>query len=197
MNQQAALDLNLTHATDESSILRVDSFTPNAIGGRNSVRIESKKSYDHGLFVFDIIHTPYGCGTWPALWLVDGYNWPMNGEIDILEATNEASNGNAVTLHTTEGCKMNVKRKETGSPIFKDCGNNTHSNAGCSVQGGPSTYGQAFNQGGGGVSGSFPFYQVSTVVSNVTKHLGLRTRASQRGHSGMVLPTRLNSSRCQ
>ncbi|KAJ6164006.1 hypothetical protein N7470_002678 [Penicillium chermesinum] len=151
VNEQAALDLNLTHATDTSAILRVDSSTPNAVGGRNSARIESKKAYDQGLFIFDILHTPYGCGTWPALWLVDGYNWPNNGEIDILETTNEGSRGNAVTLHTTDGCKMDVKRKQTGSALYKDCGNTTHSNAGCSVEGDPSTYGREFNQRGGGV----------------------------------------------
>ncbi|KAJ6122745.1 concanavalin A-like lectin/glucanase domain-containing protein [Penicillium capsulatum] len=151
VNEDAAQDLNLTHASETSAILRVDSSTPKAIGGRNSVRIESRATYDTGLFVFDIIHTPYGCGTWPALWLTDGYNWPHNGEIDILESTNEASHGNEVTLHTTKGCKMNVKRKQTGGAIYKSCDNSTHGNAGCGVQGDASTYGQAFNENGGGV----------------------------------------------
>lgn len=151
VNKDAAQNLNLTHASENSAILRVDSFTPNAFGGRNSVRIESKTGYDTGLFVFDIIHTPYGCGTWPALWLTDGYNWPANGEIDILEATNEASNGNEVSIHTTAGCKMNVKRKETGSPVFSSCDNGTHGNSGCGVLGDPSTYGKVMNANGGGV----------------------------------------------
>lgn len=151
VNQNAALDLNLTYATDTSAILRVDSFTPKAIGGRNSVRIESKTTYNTGLFLFDIIHTPYGCGTWPALWLTDGYNWPNNGEIDILETTNEGAHGNEVTLHTTPGCKMNVKRKQTGYPVFQNCDNSTHENAGCGVIGDPSTYGQAMNAAGGGI----------------------------------------------
>lgn len=36
--------------------------------GRPSVRIQSKKSYNHGLFIADIAHMPGGvCGTWPAL----------------------------------------------------------------------------------------------------------------------------------
>ena len=36
--------------------------------GRPSVRIETKKSYQHGLFVIDIAHMSGGiCGTWPAL----------------------------------------------------------------------------------------------------------------------------------
>ncbi|KAJ5718726.1 hypothetical protein N7488_004372 [Penicillium malachiteum] len=151
VNEDAALDLNLTYATDTSAIMRVDSFTRKAIGGRNSVRIESWSTYDNGLFIFDIIHTPHGCGTWPALWLTDGYNWPDNGEIDVLETTNEGANGNDVTLHTTEGCKMNVKRKHTGYPVFSNCDNTTHSNAGCMVTGAPSTYGRLMNENGGGV----------------------------------------------
>lgn len=152
VNEDAAHDLNLTYATDTSAVLRVDSFTPKAAGGRNSVRIESKKSYDTGLFIFDIIHTPYGCGTWPALWLTDGYNWPNNGEIDVLETTNGGSHGNEVTLHTIEGCNMNVKRKQTGSPVYKTCDNSTNSNSGCGVIGDESTYGEAMNSNDGGVS---------------------------------------------
>jgi hypothetical protein len=35
--------------------------------GRKSVRISSKKSWTHGLFIADIKHMPGGiCGTWPA-----------------------------------------------------------------------------------------------------------------------------------
>jgi hypothetical protein len=152
VNREAAPNLNLTYASDTSAVLRVDSFTPHAVGGRNSVRIESKATYDTGLFVFDIIHTPYGCGTWPAVWLTDGYNWPNNGEIDVLESNNEGSNGNEITLHTTKGCNMDVKRKETGSPVHTSCDNSTDGNSGCGVLGDSFTYGQKFNQNGGGVS---------------------------------------------
>ena len=48
--------------------------------GRPSVRITSKAKYNHGLFVLDLAHMPFGCGTWPAYWLL-GPNWPNNGEI--------------------------------------------------------------------------------------------------------------------
>jgi hypothetical protein len=36
--------------------------------GRNSVRLESKRTYTHGLFVLNLGHMPGSvCGTWPAL----------------------------------------------------------------------------------------------------------------------------------
>ncbi|PYH92781.1 putative endo-1,3(4)-beta-glucanase [Aspergillus ellipticus CBS 707.79] len=151
INQSTSSSLNLTYATDDSVVIKVDTSNKNAIDGRQSVRLESKMSYDTGLFIFDIIHTPYACGLWPALWLTDTYNWPENGEIDVLETNNLATEGNAVTLHTTTGCKMNVKRKETGTPNYVTCANDTHSNAGCGVQGTPSTYGKEMNANGGGV----------------------------------------------
>lgn len=144
--------MNLTYVGEDSVVLKVDTSNKNATKGRQSVRLESKTSYDSGLFIFDIIHTPYGCGLWPALWLTDTYNWPENGEIDVVETNNLATEGNAVTLHTTSGCKMNVKRKETGTPNYVTCDNSTHSNAGCGVQGSPRTYGQEMNENGGGVS---------------------------------------------
>ncbi|KZF20212.1 glycoside hydrolase family 16 protein [Xylona heveae TC161] len=143
--------LNLTYASDTSAVLKVDATNADSSTGRRSVRISSKKTYNEGLFVFDILHSPYGCGTWPALWLSDPSNWPMNGEIDIVEANNAASSGNQMTLHTTNHCKMNVKRKQSGKTLENNCWNGTNSNAGCGVQGSASTYGQDLNKNGGGV----------------------------------------------
>lgn len=129
----------------------MDTSESNAITGRKSVRITSKKLYSRGLFVFDIVNTPYGCSTWAALWLTDPSNWPTNGEIDVLEAVNGATTGNQMTLQTSKGCKMDQKRKETGKALTKDCHSGTNGNAGCGVQGPQDTYGQALNANGGGV----------------------------------------------
>lgn len=71
---------NLTYASSESAVLKVDTTDTNADTGRYSVRITSKKQYNNGLFVFDILNSPYGCSTWPALWLSDPANWPENGK---------------------------------------------------------------------------------------------------------------------
>lgn len=119
---------------------------------RNSVRVTSKNQYNKGLFIFDVIHTPYGCGTWPALWFSDVANWPSYGEIDVMEAVNNATSGNQVTLHTKSGCKMDHKRKQTGTTTHDNCYWAANNEAGCGVQGNASTFGEDFNTLGGGVT---------------------------------------------
>ncbi|KAF2156536.1 glycoside hydrolase family 16 protein, partial [Myriangium duriaei CBS 260.36] len=142
---------NLTYASASSAILRVDMTDRNASTGRNSVRIISKKTYDTGLFIFDVAHSPYGCATWPALWLLDPSDWPANGEIDVIESVNQGTDGNHMTLHTTANCQMYGSRKQTGSQLTTDCLNSTDGNAGCGVLGSADTYGPVFNANGGGI----------------------------------------------
>ncbi|GLI79603.1 hypothetical protein PoHVEF18_007941 [Penicillium ochrochloron] len=143
--------MNLTYASDSTAVIKVDTDTQNQTSGRKSVRITSTNTYDSGLFIFDVVHTPYGCATWPALWLTDPSNWPEHGEIDIMESNNKGTHGNDMTLHTTSGCKMNAKRKETGTAQYSNCLNTANDNTGCSVKGKTATYGEAFNDNGGGV----------------------------------------------
>ena len=49
---------------------------------------------------------PAGCGVWPAFWLTDEANWPVHGEIDIVEGVNY-QNVAKTALHSTKGCSMN------------------------------------------------------------------------------------------
>lgn len=176
--QPQAEQLNLTYSSASRSILRVDTSVgpnsvPDASTGRFSVRVTSKSTYDKGLFLFDVRHAPLGCATWPALWLSDHDNWPTNGEIDVMEAMNPPAagqvsaadapkdtthdgNSNMMTLHTTDGCSMSVKREMEGNALQSNCLNSTNNNAGCGVAvptqiGGGNGYGEGFNNGGGGV----------------------------------------------
>jgi hypothetical protein len=128
---------------------------PDASTGRFSVRVESKATYSRGLFVFDVRHTPVGCTTWPALWLTDRdpKHWPRNGEIDIMEAVNQATDGNQMTLHTSDGCSMrDVRRQLTGTVnTVGDCPDRETDHVGCAVNGPRASFGDDFNRGGGGV----------------------------------------------
>ena len=117
--------------------IRSDSTNVASGRGRNSVRLTSTKQYTHGLVVLDLAHMPgSACGIWPAFWMT-GPNWPNNGEIDIIEGVNYQST-NAMTMHSNGGCQM----------VNKDC----QGESGCGVQaGGPSSYGDGFNNANGGV----------------------------------------------
>ncbi|KGO73237.1 Concanavalin A-like lectin/glucanases superfamily [Penicillium italicum] len=138
IDRAAATWLNLTSATDTSAVLKVDTTYSGAEAtiGRQSVRVTSKNTYADGLFIFDVIHTPYGC---------------EHGEIDVVEAANAGTFGSQSTLHTSKGCSMGVKRKESGTVDKKDCYYKAEENSGCGVKGTESTYGPEFNSNGGGV----------------------------------------------
>jgi len=111
-----------------------------------SIRLESKQTFQTGIFVIDIAHMPTGLSTWPAWWLF-GSNpvWPNSGEIDIIETVN---GGPAVsTLHTSAECSM---------PTVPGISNGGNCNAaeghdGCGVPAPPDSGSAAFNSGGGGV----------------------------------------------
>jgi hypothetical protein len=75
-------------------------------GPRESIRLEGNRRFNRGLFVIDVRHMPAGCGVWPAFWLTDEANWPVNGEIDIVEGVNYQSQAKTA-LHSTIGCNMN------------------------------------------------------------------------------------------
>jgi len=78
---------------------------PTDAGPREAIRLEGKTRFNRGLYVIDLHHMPAGCGTWPAIWLSDEENWPVNGEIDIIEGVNYQTAAKTA-LHTHKGCDM-------------------------------------------------------------------------------------------
>jgi hypothetical protein len=64
VDQAKAKSMGLLNTTAKAS-WGVDTKNKDA-GGRASVRLTSKKSYNHALVVIDVGHMPFGCGTWPA-----------------------------------------------------------------------------------------------------------------------------------
>jgi hypothetical protein len=78
---------------------------PTKEGPRDSIRLEGKRRFNRGLFIVDLRHMPAGCGTWPAFWLTDEANWPVNGEIDIVEGINFQDVAKTA-LHSTRHCNM-------------------------------------------------------------------------------------------
>uniref|UniRef100_A0A914C8C4 Uncharacterized protein n=1 Tax=Acrobeloides nanus TaxID=290746 RepID=A0A914C8C4_9BILA len=132
--------------------------------GRASVEIESKKTWnDGGLFILDIDRMPTGPGVRFAFWTM-GPNWPNNGEFDILEGW-AGRGADELTLHSGEGYDMSVVLNETGvlpvmTGVWKkysngiastNCSSSPINDAGCSVNAPNGTFGQEFNDVGGGL----------------------------------------------
>ncbi|GAA6006829.1 hypothetical protein JCM10207_009109 [Rhodosporidiobolus poonsookiae] len=133
-------------------VLKVDDTITLPSGGlRNSIRITTREAYDIGsLFVFDAVHLPYGCATWPAFW-AHAASWPSGGEIDMFEGVNLQTT-NQVALHTVAGCYANTTTSATGDLSFGNCDYTVQANRGCTyVDQRNASYGAAFAAGGGGV----------------------------------------------
>ncbi|RAL65983.1 hypothetical protein DID88_005644 [Monilinia fructigena] len=88
-NANSELGVALTKVENGQAYMGVD-YVNAVTAGRPSVRIQSKKTYTHGLIIADLAHMPASiCGTWPAFRTVNSSNYPQYGEIDILENVNE------------------------------------------------------------------------------------------------------------
>ncbi|KAG5978299.1 hypothetical protein E4U55_006282 [Claviceps digitariae] len=136
--------------------LGVDSTNVMSVGGsgRPSIRLESKESYSHGLFIADFLHMPPSqCGLWPAFWAY-GRNWPFDGEIDIIEGASD-QHSNLMSAHTSRGCTLSktIQAKASGTTRSNVCDVDAQ-NVGCGYDvpaSDTSSYGDAFNAAGGGV----------------------------------------------
>ncbi|KAH0400191.1 glycoside hydrolase family 16 protein, partial [Aureobasidium melanogenum] len=130
---------------DDTTVLYANST------GRQSVRLEGKVNYNHGLFLADIKHMPGSiCGVWPAFWTLGDSTWPAHGELDIIEGVNMAST-NQIAAHTAPNCTMKFQN-QTGWANGYDCAVSTGGAAGCATGSNDQTsYGDGFNANGGGV----------------------------------------------
>ncbi|KAK1046072.1 hypothetical protein LTR12_009127 [Friedmanniomyces endolithicus] len=145
----------MLNSTDNTATWGVDTtqiLDPMANLGRLSVRLTSVQSWTHGLFILDLAHMPANkCGVWPAWWMLGSGTWPTNGEIDIIESTNDLPN-NLMALHTAETPDCTVAgADQSGTLLTANCAA-AGGYTGCGVSATkPNNIGTPFNQASGGV----------------------------------------------
>ncbi|EIW71075.1 hypothetical protein M231_03526 [Tremella mesenterica] len=149
-----AANTSLIYVTSAGTVvLKVDNTTVVPYNEkRYTPKLLSKTQYAAGtVFVMDLIHMPYGCSVWPALW-TQGNDWPKGGEIDIMEGINQQTT-NQIALHTnTSTCTQSSSTSFSGTAGWNDCSIETNNDSGCIVNDTRTdSYGAAFAQAGGGV----------------------------------------------
>ncbi|KAI5810579.1 beta-1,3-1,4-glucanase [Pyronema omphalodes] len=110
VDKSSASAKGLIGRIDRSVYIGVDSTSKLGASdtGRASVRLESKQRFTGGLFVLDVEHLPWGCGSWPAFWTF-GAPWPFRGEVDIIEGVHLARS-NSMVVHVASGdCSCQLK----------------------------------------------------------------------------------------
>ncbi|KAF8347856.1 glycoside hydrolase family 16 protein [Amanita rubescens] len=159
LDKANAIAKNLSYVQSNGvTVLAVDDYSDVPAGGsRNSVRIQSTKTYNSGLFIADFEAMPWGCGVWPAYWSC-GPNWPNAGEIDIIEGVN-LNSFNQYTLHsapdstcTLTNAGLEVLGSIMGGKTGVTCASSESADAGCAYQDTNATsFGSGFNAANGGV----------------------------------------------
>ncbi|KAF8651592.1 hypothetical protein AX16_004682 [Volvariella volvacea WC 439] len=157
--KEDAIRKGLAYVRDDGAfVMSVDDTNTVPLGGnRDSVRITSKRTYTHGLFIADFERMPHGCSVWPAFWSV-GPSWPNGGEIDVVEGVHDQPT-NQYTLHTSfePGCSLSDRIRDSskapdGRAMHRECGVSPNSNRGCAFSDNDGrSYGAGFNSVGGGV----------------------------------------------
>lgn len=149
VNQSLATSDHLAYVdSNGKAILKVDNTTNVPYNDkRNSVRITTTNTFPVGsVFVLDALHLPYGCSVWPAFWTM-GVNWPIGGEIDIVETVNLMTT-NQMAVHAQSGCTKASNSQQTGTNGSPNCTDG----AGCTVlETSKSSVGAAFASAQGGV----------------------------------------------
>lgn len=117
---------------------------------RISVRLNSRRRYTGGVWVFDVAHVPIGCGAWPALWMINA----AGDEVDVLENINVR--GGYTNFHTNvPGCvSPSIDQVASRLPNATRCTiGETLPGAykGCISSLPTGTFDASFNSGGGGI----------------------------------------------
>eukprot|EP01084_Bolivina_argentea_P302988 523061_1 len=166
-NETIAKQMGLINTTNSTAYIGTDYWNKVGSNGRPAIQIGSVNRYSNGLFILNVSHMPTGCCVWPAWWLC-GPDWPNEGEIDIIEGTNLATD-DISHLHTGKGCNfMNVSVNMTGeygSWCDKNCttvSNSSHDGCGIWAENNNS-YGIQFNNNNGGI-----------YVAEVNDNIGIR-----------------------
>ncbi|CAA7259416.1 unnamed protein product [Cyclocybe aegerita] len=195
LDQPSAHQKSLTYVNDAgNAVVRVDNTTtilPATLVHRESIRLTSLDSYGVGsLIIIDALHIPYGCSVWPAFWTYGlQEEWPLAGEIDIIEAIN-GMNNNQIALHTKQGCFQAQNVEQTGRTIERDCS----TPRGCIVaETKANSFGPGFAQAGGGVyvtqiadSGIFFWFWSR---NDIPENIRSATSASQIDTTSWGIPT--------
>ncbi|KAJ7731822.1 hypothetical protein DFH07DRAFT_894635 [Mycena maculata] len=166
LSQADAVAANLTYVDSSGHVIVKVDNTTSGVGndefGRNTVYLESNQLMTEGsLLIFDANHIPFGCSVWPSLF-TQGQVWPQQGEIDIIENVNLATD-NRFSLHVgSDNCVQpsSAASNQTGTistldgsisncTVTPSTGQNT---VGCVVtETKPNSFGSGFATQGGGV----------------------------------------------
>ncbi|KAF8839837.1 glycoside hydrolase family 16 protein [Paxillus ammoniavirescens] len=182
VNYSTAQQDSLVSVHGDRVVLRADSTTTlDPTGpGRNSFRLVSNERYTTHVAIFDIVHMPQGCGTWPAISEIDDTSSTAGGKIDIIEGVNDQT-PNLSSLHTSANCTMPDSRVMTGEVQGDDCS----SGSGCGVDiDDPASYGPPFNTMDGG------WYAVERTATYISIFFWERDDASvprQVSHPGQTV----------
>ncbi|EAU84009.2 glycosyl hydrolase family 16 [Coprinopsis cinerea okayama7 len=158
VSREEAFARRLAYVQDDGIVVMKADDTSHLPRGefRSSVRINTIKRYTTGLFILDLNTAPWGCGVWPAWWST-GDNWPVSGEIDIIEGVHDNEH-NQIAWHTEPGCVLDTEESFTGNVSIKsggpavECNAHINQNAGCSItEWSRASYGPYFDEQGGGV----------------------------------------------
>ncbi|KAJ3992892.1 putative glycoside hydrolase family 16 protein [Lentinula boryana] len=151
-SKESATSMGLARVENGVAIVAVDSNSSLPLGtNRASVRISTQKTYNGGLFIYDVPFMPVGCGTWPAIWSTSTATWPNDGEIDMIEGVHESIQ-NQITMHTNAGCSLATGQAITGTVSGTTCESSDSNNNGCATMDTTTNgWGPAFNTAGGGV----------------------------------------------